>query len=187
MSVDLAGFYNSYDDLLSAEPGVPYLAESDQGFHLLAPLVAGNKAGGATWGSEVLAEWRPTSAFKMSSAYTFLRMDIDRDADSLDSTSSDPQGASPRHRLTVRSMFDLSRTVQQDVIWRYVGALDGLGVPSYASLDARLGWAITPKWNLAIAGQNLTNNKHLEFRPDFIATTPTLVRRTVQVTARVTF
>jgi hypothetical protein len=31
---------------------------------------------------------------------------------------------------------------------------------------------------LAIGGQNLLNKRHLEFRPDFINTTPTQVKRT---------
>ena len=121
--------------------------------------------------------------FKLNGAYTFLRMDIDRDADSLDMSSPDPAGASPRHQFSVRSAFDITRTVQQDLTWRYVGGLDGLAVPSYYSLDAHLGWAPTTRLNLVVSGQNLTNNEHLEFRPDFIATTPTVVKRTFQVTA----
>jgi iron complex outermembrane receptor protein len=120
----------------------------------------------------------------MSGAYTFLRMDIDRDADSLDLSSPDPAGASPRHQFSVRSSIDLPKNLEQDVTWRYVGGLDGLAIPSYYSLDAHLGWAATPHIDLSIGGQNLTNNEHLEFRPDFIATTPTVVKRTFQVTAR---
>jgi iron complex outermembrane recepter protein len=123
----------------------------------------------------------------MNGAYTFLRMDIDRNRDSLDTTSPDPAGSSPRHQFSVRSSIDVARNVQQDVTWRYVGGLAGLAVPSYYSLDAHLGWAASKHLNFSISGQNLTNNEHLEFRPDFIATAPTLVKRTYQVTARVAF
>jgi iron complex outermembrane receptor protein len=187
VSVDLAAFYNKYNNLLSAEPAAPIVSMDDQTIHLVAPLVAANKTSGGTYGSELFAEWRPASMFKMNGAYTFLRMDIDRDADSLDTTSPDPAGSSPRHQFSVRSLVDVTKTIQQDVTWRYVGGLAGLAVPSYSSLDAHLGWAPSKRLSFSISGQNLTNNEHLEFRPDFIATAPTVVKRTYQVTARWAF
>ncbi len=186
-SVDVVAFYNSYRNLLSAEPETPSLVTTGPSMHLLAPLVAANKMSGATYGSEVFAEWRPVAGVRLNGAYTYLRMDISRDADSLDVSSMDPDGASPRHQYYVRSAFDFARNVQQDVIVRWVDGLDGLAVPSYYSLDARLGWSPTPRLHLSIAGQNLTNNQHIEFRPDFIATTPTVVKRTYQIRAQWTF
>jgi iron complex outermembrane receptor protein len=187
VSVDAAAFYNSYTNLLSAEPAAPVVETSGQPIHIVAPLVAANKMSGATHGTELFAEWRPARGFKMSGAYTFLRMDIRRDPDSLDVSSPDPEGASPRHQFSVRSGIDLPKNFQQDLTWRYVGGLDGLAIPGYYSLDAHLGWAPTARVYLSIGGQNLTNNQHLEFRPDFIATTPTVVKRTYQLTARWTF
>ena len=187
VSLDVAAFYNSYSNLLSAEPAAPLVSVDRGTVHIVAPLVADNKMSGGTYGSELFAEWRPASMFRMSGAYTFLRMDIDRDADSLDTTSPDPAGSSPRHQFFVRSAIDLTRSLQQDVTWRYVGGLDGLAIPSYYSLDAHLGWALSKRLTASIGGQNLTNNEHLEFRPDFIATAPTVVNRTYQVTARWAF
>jgi iron complex outermembrane receptor protein len=187
VSFDVAAFYNSYADLLSAEPGASTINLETGPVHLVAPLVVANKASGATYGSELFAEWRPTPAFKMNGAYTFLRMDIHRDADSLDTSSPDPEGASPRHQFSLRSAIDLPKNFQQDLTWRYVGGLAGLAIPSYHSLDAHFGWSLTPRLNFSISGQNLTDNRHLEFRPDFVATAPTLVKRTYQVTARWTF
>jgi iron complex outermembrane receptor protein len=184
VSVDVAAFYNSYTNLLSAEPSAPSIEVTGDQVHVVAPLVAANKISGATYGTELFAEWRPASMLKLNGSYTLLRMDIDRDADSLDVSTPDPAGASPRHQYSMRSSLDITRTVQQDLIWRYVGGLHGLAIPGYYSLDARLGWAPTTYLNLAISGQNLTNNAHLEFRPDFVATTPTVVKRTLQVTAK---
>jgi iron complex outermembrane receptor protein len=153
----------------------------------VAPLVASNKMSGATYGSELFTEWRPAPRFTMTGAYTFLRMDIRRNADSLDVSSPDPEGSSPRHQFSVRGSINLPKNIEQDFTWRHVGALDGLAIPSYYSLDTHLGWSPAPYLNLSVTGQNLTNNQHLEFRPDFIATSPTLVKRTYQVTARWTF
>ncbi|HTM02589.1 MAG TPA: TonB-dependent receptor [Vicinamibacterales bacterium] len=186
-SVDAAAFYNRYSNLLSAEPTAPTLDLSGPMVQLVAPLVADNKMSGATYGSELFAEWKPITAFKLSGAYTYLRMNIDRDADSLDVSTPDPAGVSPKHQFSVRSAIDFGKNVQQDFTWRYVDSLTGLAVPSYYSLDARLGWTPVSHLNLSIAGQNLTNNEHIEFRPDFITTTPTVVKRTYQVMARWTF
>jgi iron complex outermembrane recepter protein len=187
VSLDVAGFYNSYTNLLSAEPAVPTLDLSSLPIHVVMPLVAANKKSGATYGTELFAEWRPAPVFRMSGGYTFLRMDIHSNLDSLDVSSPDPDGASPRHQFSLRSAIDLPGNFQQDFTWRYVGRLTGLQVPAYQSLDANLGWFPRKNLYLSLSAHNLTNNRHLEFTPDFITTTPTVVKRTYQLTARWTF
>jgi iron complex outermembrane receptor protein len=187
LSVDLAAFYNSYTNLLSAEPATPYVDLSQVPIHITAPLVAANKMSGATYGAELFAEWRPAPAFELEGAYTFLRMDIDRNPDSLDVASLDPAGATPRHQYFVRSSLSLLENLNQDVTLRYVHDLDGLNIPGYYSLDARIGWSPVAPLELSITGKNLMNDRHLEFRPDFIATTPTEVRRTFSAALRWTF
>jgi iron complex outermembrane receptor protein len=184
LSFDVAAFYNSYSNLLSAEPVTPFLDTSALPIHITAPLVAENKMSGATYGTEFLAKWKPASALKFEGSYTFLKMDIHRNPDSLDVSTPDPGGASPRNQFYVRSSLDLSKNIKQDVAVRYVGGLDGLVVPSYHSLDASLGWAPTAHLELSVTGQNLTDDRHLEFRPDFIETTPTLIKRTFQAALR---
>ena len=153
----------------------------------MAPLVADNKMSGGTYGSELFAEWRPASTFKLNGAYTFLRMDINRDRDSLDTTSPDP--AAPVHGTS-------SPSVPRST-WRRTSSRISAGAMWEASPDWR--FPATTRWmpisdgpplkrlNFSISGQNLTNNEHLEFRPDFIATAPTVVKRTYQVTARWAF
>ncbi|HEY2380640.1 MAG TPA: TonB-dependent receptor [Terriglobia bacterium] len=181
-SADIATFYNSYSHLLSAEPGQPFLEASPSSVHLTLPLFAGNKMSGATYGTEVFGEWKPTSMWKLAGSYSFLKMNIQRDADSLDTTTPNPGGASPRHEYYMRSSLDLSKRFEQDLTLRYVSALNGLAIPGYYSLDARVGWKPTPKLEFSLAGQNLFNNRHLEFIPDFINTSPTQVNRTVHAT-----
>src|SRR4030095_451545 len=106
------------------------------------PLVASNKISGPTYGGETFAQWKPVSNWKVSGAFTFLKMDIDRNADSQDFTSSDPAGASPRSQWYVRSSLDLPKNLQHDVTLRYVEQLKGLNIPSYYSVDARVGWKV---------------------------------------------
>jgi len=187
LSADFAAFYNSYSNLLSAEPQTPFVNASSTGVFIEAPLVAANKISGATYGTELLTEWKPIAKWKVSGAYSFLRMDIHRNADSLDMTSPNPGGASPQHQYYLRSSLELPKRFEQDVTMRYVSKLEGLAVPSYYSLDAHLSWTPHSHLELAIGGQNLLNNQHLEFRPDFINTTPTQVKRTLHTTLTVHF
>jgi iron complex outermembrane receptor protein len=177
-SADIATFYNRYTNLLSAEPQTPYVEFSPLPLHIEAPLVAANKKSGGTYGTEFFAEWKPAQKLKFSGTYSFLKMNIHSDADSLDTTSPDPGGASPQHQFYLRSSIDLPKNFEHDITLRYVGKLSGLAIPSYYSLDGHAGWKPVSMVELAIGGQNLLNKRHLEFRPDFINTTPTQVKRT---------
>jgi iron complex outermembrane receptor protein len=186
-SADVALFYNSYTNLLSAEPQTPYVAVSPLPVHIEAPLVAANKKSGATYGTEFFAEWKPAQKLKLSGTYSFLKMNIHSDPDSLDVTSPNPGGASPQHQFYLRSSIDLPKNFEHDVTMRYVGKLSGLAIPGYYSLDAHAGWKPVSMVELAIGGQNLLNKRHLEFRPDFINTTPTQVKRTFHASVTVRF
>jgi iron complex outermembrane receptor protein len=44
-----------------------------------------------------------------------------------------------------------------------VSALPAQTVPSYTSLDVRLGWRPLPRLELSLVGQNLLDPRHREF------------------------
>jgi iron complex outermembrane receptor protein len=55
---------------------------------------------------------------------------------------------------------------------------DALGVDGYLSLNARVAWRPYPDLELSVAGQNLLDERHLEFVGEaFVA--PTEVERSV--------
>jgi iron complex outermembrane receptor protein len=105
-------------------------------------------------------------------------MDIQKNKDSLDPTPDNPDGASPRHQWYLRSSLDLPKHLEQDLTLRYVDHLSSLNIPSYYSLDAQVNWKPIAKLELSFGGQNLLNDQHIEFIPEFINTTPTIVGRT---------
>src|SRR5205085_1556349 len=151
-SADFATFYNSYNNLLSAEPQAPFLESAPLPVHLTAPLLAANKMSGATYGAELFGEWKAIPKWKLSGSYSLLRMDIHRNHDSLDVSSPNPGGASPQHQYYLRSSLDLPKRFEQDVTLRYVAALHGLAIPSYYSLDARIGWKPTVNLEFSLTG-----------------------------------
>ena len=84
-------------------------------------------------------------------------------------------GRTPKHKLYVRSSWDLPKGMEFDLVGRFVSGLKGFNlspipdpafpntIKQYVSLDARLAWKPHGKnWEVAIVGQNLLDNHHPE-------------------------
>jgi iron complex outermembrane recepter protein len=178
-SADIAAFYNNYTNLRTAEPGAPFIEGNPFPTDIVVPFVAQNKMSGGTYGVEFFGDWRVAKKWRVVGSYSYLQMDIHKDANSLDPTPDLPNGSSPRHQWYLRSSLDLTKHLDQDTTLRFVDKLPSLGIPSYYSLDAHLGWRPHPRVEFSIGGQNLLNDRHFEFIPDFLNTSPTEVKRTV--------
>ena len=179
LSADIATFYNNYSHLRTAEPGTPSIEGSPAPTDIVIPFVAGNKMSGGTYGVELFADWKVAPKWRLVGSYSYLQMDIKKNSDSLDPTSDIPNGSSPRHQWYLRSSIDLPKHFEHDTTLRFVDHLPSLNIPSYYSLDSHLGWRPVSRVEFSIGGQNLLDNQHLEFIPDFINTAPTEVKRTV--------
>jgi iron complex outermembrane recepter protein len=177
LSLDIATFYNNYSNLRTAEPGTPFVEGSPAPTDIVLPFVAGNKMSGGTYGLELFADWKVIPKWRLTGSYSYLQMDIQKNKDSMDPTPDNPNGSSPRHQWYLRSSLDLPRHFDQDTTLRFVDHLPSLGLPSYYSLDAHLGWRPVTHLEFSIVGENLLDNRHLEFLPDFVNTSPTVVKR----------
>lgn len=179
LSADVATFYNNYSNLRTAEPGAPFIEGTPAPTDIVIPFVAANKMSGGTYGIELFADWRIVPKWRLVGSYSYLQMNIKKNSDSLDPTNDSPNGSSPRHQWYLRSSIDLPKHFEHDTTLRFVDHLPSLNIPSYYSLDAHLGWRPMSLIEFSIGGQNLLDNQHLEFIPDFINTAPTEVKRTV--------
>ena len=187
LSLDIATFYNNYSNLRTAEPGVPFVEGSPAPTDIVVPFVARNKMSGGTYGLELFADWKVIPKWRLTGSYSYLQMDINKNLDSRDPTPDNPNGSSPRHQWYLRSSVDLPKHFDQDTTLRFVDKLPSLGLPSYYSLDAHLGWRPIRNLELSIGGQNLLDHRHLEFLPDFVNTSPTVVKRSIFGSFTVTF
>jgi iron complex outermembrane recepter protein len=187
LSVDIATFYNSYSNLRSAEPGAPFPEGGPVPTDIVVPFVAANKMSGGTYGVELFADWKVIPKWRLSGSYSYLQMDIHKNSDSQDPTADIPNGSSPRHQWYLRSSLDLPKHFDEDTTLRFVDHLSGLNLPGYYSLDAHLGWRPVRNVEFSIGGQNLLDNRHLEFLPDFVNTSPTVVKRSIFGSITVTF
>ncbi len=158
-SWDLALFYNVYDNLVTARPG-PVVPGPVPGTFLL-PLKQENGLSGESYGSELAANWKLTECWRLYGQYSFLVLQVHRAA-GLAASAEIAEKRSPRNQVYLQSSWDLGCNMEFDLITRYVDVLPGFGVPSYFSLDLRWAWRPRPNLELAVIGQNLLDDNHLE-------------------------
>ena len=173
LSVDIALFYNIYDNLRTIE------VEDIDTSSFIITLNGDNKMDGVTYGAELAADWRISNWWLLQTAYTYLLMDLDMDEDSSDTTSESIEGSSPKHQLSIRSSKDLGPNTELDLWIRYVDELPDLDIQSYITLDVRLSHNLLKNLELSIVGQNLLDNQHAEFRQEIIEILPIEVERSV--------
>jgi len=162
--VDIASFYNNYDRLLSAEPGLPFVERSPSPPHIVVPFLLRNGLLGNTSGFEIAPDWTPTSHWRLRGSYSYLHLGLSREAGSLDaSTIRSTDGSSPHHMVTFQSSLDLPQNLEFDQTLRYVSALPALLVPAYTTADVQFSWHSTRDLDFAVVGQNLFQPHHAEF------------------------
>lgn len=183
LSLDLAAFYNDYDRLRSAEPGPPDFSSLPG--YIRLPNVFANKLKGQTYGAELGANFQAAEWWRLRGSYSYLQAQFQRLPGGRDVLSQASE-ADPHHQVSLRSLMDLPHHLELDCTGRYVDSLSNQSIPSYLSLDARLGWRPTTHLELAIVGRNLLAARHPEFNPSVLQFQKTEVERSVygQVTWR---
>ena len=159
LSLDLALFSNRHQDLLSLESGPPFVEQGRQ----IVPLRIANGGRGRTSGLELGSRLQASSRWWLSGTYAYLDMDLAAEPGSTDTSQAATEGASPRHRIRIQSSWSLPGQVDLDLIFRWIDELPAQNVTSFASADARVGWHVSPRLELAVVGQNLLHDHHAEF------------------------
>lgn len=157
VTLDVATFYNDYDELRSKE-------HSDGTDPL--DLYYDNLLSGETYGVEIATHVQPTEAWTLSTGYSFARIQLHCDSESGDTSSEQMEGNSPHNQVFVQSRHNLSNRLQCDALVFYVDNLPLMNIPAYTRLDLRLGYQVSDQLELSFIGQNLLDPKHLEFNSE---------------------
>ncbi len=178
LSIDGTVFFNHYNRLDSLEPGVPFVESTPAPTHLVLPEYLANLRYAETHGVEVFADWKPVSRWTLSPGYSFLTIHSHSRSASLD-TSSGPalDGGSPNHQIDLRSSLRLGRGFEWNSSAYFVGPLPAQQVPSYTRLDTNLIWHAGERFSVAVVGQNLLKDRHLEFNGAESTQLSSLVKR----------
>jgi iron complex outermembrane receptor protein len=176
LSFDFVLFYDDYHDLQQVAAGsdVPALDGSDG---LNRTFVFTNDGEAELYGGAALANWSVTDAWRLQAWYNYIRSPHPF-------TTDDPRALSvvrttPANKAVLRSLFDLTPTVQLDGYLRFVDNMPGQPVPSYLELNLRLGWKIRPNLDLSIIGTDLLDNQHVEAASSPFDRAPSKIERGV--------
>ena len=120
----------------------------------------GHSQGVETWGS-----YRVVDRWRLMGGYTHLEKELEPVEGTVDLQPSTALGSDPNEFWKLRSVLDLGRDWEIDVMARYYGALENRDVPSYLAVDARVGWVLRGRLELSLLMRNLTDAGHIEWSP----------------------
>jgi iron complex outermembrane receptor protein len=151
LSVNL--FYNFYDDLRTTE----FL----NGATIPIELLNGRK--GTSYGIEAWGKAQLTPWWRISLGATTLHKNFHVIDDRVDLQPRNSLGADPHWQVVGSSDMDLTPKLRLTLDVRGVGPLDlPPHVPGYVEAGGQLGYALTDRIELFVAGQNLIHGTHLE-------------------------
>ena len=154
VSVDLALFYNRYDDVITTGITPRFIPGAPVG---TAELLWFNGLAGHTYGGETSVTVSPSDNWRLIASYSLL---ISRIEDTQSAPATIENESSPEHQLSLRSAYDFNRRLSLDGQLRYVDAI--LGVPAYLTADLRLSYRPNDRLEFALVGQNLLDHHHPE-------------------------
>jgi iron complex outermembrane receptor protein len=174
LAIDVALFFNDYKDLrwgenlgISCQPAGLPISDPACFFGPFDYAELGvtfvNQGRQDNKGAELTVSYAPTEWWRLSAAYTYLKIDGDDFSNLPLSFGED----APEHQLSLRSNMNVLLNGEVDLWLRYVDELPIQQVSSYVTLDARLGWQVTESLHFAVIGRNLLESNHLEFREEF--------------------
>ena len=177
-SVDIAAYYNDYENQETEEPLAPFFEGTPSPPHLVIPFTFENLSRGETDGLEFAGNWKVTGRWSLSPGYAFEEIHYHTEPGSHDTTTvAAEEGGTPTHSAQLRSHVDLPHNIAWDGAAYFVDRLDAQNVPAYTRLDSQLTWRCTKQVSLSLVGQNLLQDHHQEWNITNEGYLPNLVKR----------
>jgi outer membrane receptor protein involved in Fe transport len=127
------------------------------------PLTFQNNGRATDYGGEVSLNWNATSRWRISPGYSYLHAALRQDPSSQGSTSSTIATGFPQNTFQLRSLLNLSQTMEFDQSLYYTARLPGGTIPGHTRLDLRLSRRFGESAEVSIVGQNLLRPRTLEY------------------------
>lgn len=185
LSLDLALFYNDYDDLRSTEPTLPTI----NGSYGAVYNQFTNAAAGTSHGLELAVAWQALEKIKFDFAYSYINEDY---TDIYITQASD----APIHQFSLRANWKITDSLSFDFWGRYVSDAAGIYVynpgdpyytiDDYFTADIQITYRPTSQLDIALIGQNLLTESHEEYVQEFWSL-PTEIERGVYLKATYRF
>ncbi len=191
--VDIASFYNRYEDLRSAAPGPLTCQPGGDVFQLnpaclfasgyvQIPITLQNETEGETFGSEATLEWRPNSDWRIQATYSYL--DIHLDGDLIVSSDEAPEIKDPHHQASLRARYEHSSKLSASLWVRYRDVVPEYNLNARTVFDLRVEWRPVPEFEIALVGKNLNDPQEVEFQSELYDVPPIEVERSAYIQLR---
>jgi iron complex outermembrane receptor protein len=154
LSISISTFYNVYDDLRSFDVAT-------EGVYAPYPILFQNSMEGETYGVETWGNYRVSDWWNLAAGYSWLHKNLRYNNDNF--FGLDIAGNDPTFQFFLRSSMDISSALSLDFNLRKIDSLPAPASDSYVELNARLGWALSDTFDIALVGANLLHPRHEEF------------------------
>jgi iron complex outermembrane receptor protein len=169
LSVDIATFYNHYDDLLTNERSFA-IEGSPIPTNAVIRSTFDNQMKGDTWGMELTTNWQVNPDWRVTASYSWLQFDLALKSGSTDVTKvEDTERSAPQQQYQLHAYWDIQPQLKMNFALYhsdkiYTRNAAGLRkVPAYTRFDISFQWQIHANIMLNLGGRNLTDNQHPEF------------------------
>ncbi len=185
LSVDLALFYNDYDNLRNLVSNSRLI---DAGNYWIYPTKFETQMQGESYGAELHTIWKVRPDWKLSGNYSYQHLELH--TNNSDSHSEHLEHHIFNHKLSIRSSMNIRPDLDLDLWFKYAWFEDPdqqhlnqhselQYVNDLLTLDVRLAWRPIQEIELSVTGQNLLNDKQMEYYSDFIQNSATEVERSL--------
>ena len=181
--LDVAAFHNRHTGLGSFGLGQVTVEQTPAPQHAIVNVLYVNGVNGTSDGFEVSPSWQPSAWWQLRGAYSYVRFNLANTPGSVDVNAVNRYaGSSPHHQFRLESHVNVGRTGELDTTYRHVSPLPAQKVPAYDTADVRVGWAVSRRVDVSVAGQNLLSPYHAEF--GYSVGTPVGIARSLHVELR---
>jgi iron complex outermembrane receptor protein len=172
-SLDVAGFYNEYDNLRGARMAPPRFVPPG---YVVVETRTNNLNSAKVSGAEISLDWRVSPALRLQSSYSWLHANV-KTADLPGMIVSGYQDAAPERMLNLRISYAFNSNIQWSTWLRNVSSIKVHNIDEFTTMDSKISWQVGSNMEIALIGQNLLQSSHAEFETTFIETTPVEVER----------
>jgi len=164
-SLSISAYYNQYQDLRNAQvtvggfPPIPNAGVSSSGY----PIMFGNGMEGETYGIELWGNYQMADWWRLDPGFNWLHKNLRFKPGASTIGGIEIAGDDPTYQFSLRSSMNLNRGVTLDLDLRSIASLPAPASPSYTELNARIGWAVSERFQVLVRGSNLLHSHHLEF------------------------
>lgn len=163
LNLDLAAFYNKYDQLRSFEAQPGLVMDRTQGREVwLAQNVLANQLYGETYGLEVSTTWQAHKNWTLQASYSYINMQLHPLDSSNDFLAESEEGRTPQHQFSLHSKHQLDDQTELDFWGYYADTQSATGLSSYTNLDIRLARRFGSHFSVELLGRNLLDPHHAE-------------------------